>query len=147
MLKSAVNQLIYSGFLVMSYFDMYWQYMIIEKRLLKLILNHLIIKTEKMKKLFIVALLALGLNGFSQEVSSWSAKKIEKMTTELSLTAEQQKLMLPLFEEQKKYFDDIKANPDTNDANRAKIREIQKQVNAILTPEQLTRQKELKANK
>lgn len=100
-----------------------------------------------MKKLFIVALLALGLNGFAQEVSAWSTKKVEKMTTELSLTAEQQKLMLPLFEEQKKIYDDIKANPDTKDANRAKIREIGKQINAILTPEQVARQKELKANK
>jgi Spy/CpxP family protein refolding chaperone len=100
-----------------------------------------------MKKLFIVALLALGLNGFAQEVSAWSTKKVEKMTTELSLTAEQQKLMLPLFEEQKKLYDDIKANPDTKDANRAKIREIGKQINAILTPEQVARQKELKANK
>lgn len=100
-----------------------------------------------MKKLFIVALLAIGLNGFAQEVSAWSTKKVEKMTTELSLTAEQQKLMLPLFEEQKKIYDDIKANPDTKDANRAKIREIGKQINAILTPEQVARQKELKANK
>lgn len=100
-----------------------------------------------MKKLFIVALLALGLNGFAQEISSWSTKKVEKMTTELSLTAEQQKLMLPLFEEQKKLYDDIKANPDTKDANRAKIREIGKLINAILTPEQVARQKELKANK
>ncbi|GGA70743.1 hypothetical protein GCM10008015_09450 [Flavobacterium palustre] len=100
-----------------------------------------------MKKLFIVAILALGLNGFAQEVSAWSTKKVEKMTTELSLTAEQQKLMLPLFEEQKKIYDDIKANPDTKDDNRAKIREIVKQINAILTPEQLARQKELKANK
>lgn len=100
-----------------------------------------------MKKLFIVALLALGLNGFAQEVSAWSTKKVEKMTTELSLTAEQQKLMLPLFEEQKKLYDDIKANPDTKDANRAKIREVGNKINAILTPEQIARQKELKANK
>lgn len=100
-----------------------------------------------MKKLFIVALLALGLNGFAQEVSAWSTKKVEKMTTELSLTAEQQKLILPLFEEQKKLYDEIKANPDTKDANRAQIREIGKKINAILTPEQIARQKELKANK
>ena len=98
-----------------------------------------------MKKLFIVALLALGLNGFAQEVSAWSTKKVEKMTTELSLTAEQQKLMLPLFEEQKKYYDDIKANPDTKDANRAKIREVGNKINAILTPEQKELQKSLKA--
>lgn len=100
-----------------------------------------------MKKLFIVALLALGLNGFAQEVSAWSTKKVEKMTTELSLTAEQQKLILPLFEEQKKLYDEIKVNPDTKDANRAQIREIGKKINAILTPEQIARQKELKANK
>lgn len=98
-----------------------------------------------MKKLFIVALLALGLNGFAQEVSAWSTKKVEKMTTELSLTAEQQKLMLPLFEEQKVLYDDIKANPDNKDVDRAKIREIGKKINAILTPEQVALQKTLKA--
>lgn len=100
-----------------------------------------------MKKLFIVALLALGLNGFAQEASAWSTKKLEKMTTELSLTAEQQKLMLPLFEEQKVLYDDIKANPNNKDADKAKIREIGKKMNAILTPEQLALQKELKAKK
>lgn len=99
-----------------------------------------------MKKLFIVALLALGLNGFAQEAKkSWSEKKIEKMTSELSLTAEQQKLMLPLFEEQKVLYDDIKANPDNKDADRAKIREIGNRMNAILTPEQVALQKTLKA--
>lgn len=97
-----------------------------------------------MKKLFIVALLALGLNGFAQEVSAWSSKKVEKMATELSLTPEQQKLMLPLFEEQKKYYDDIKANPDIKDANRAKIREVGNKINAILTPEQVALEKSLR---
>jgi Spy/CpxP family protein refolding chaperone len=91
--------------------------------------------------------LAIGLNGFAQEISSWSSKKVEKMTTELTLTAEQQKLMLPLFEEQKVLYDDIKANPDNKDADRIKIREIGKKMNAILTPEQVALQKTLKAKK
>lgn len=98
-----------------------------------------------MKRLFIAALLALGLNGFAQEVSAWSTKKVEKMTTELSLTAEQQKLLLPLFDEQKVQYDDIKANPDNKDADRVKIKEIAKKMNAILTPEQIALQKTLKA--
>lgn len=104
--------------------------------------------TKKMKKLFIVALFAFGLNMNAQEAKkTWSEKKIEQMNTDLTLTAEQQKLMLPLFDEQKKLYDDIKANPETKDANRAKIREVGNKINAILTPEQLARQKELKANK
>ncbi len=98
-----------------------------------------------MKKLFIIALLALGLSGFAQEVSAWSTKKVEKMTSELTLTPEQQKLLLPLFEEQKVLYDDIKANPDTKDANRTKIREVGKKINAVLTPAQLELQKTLKA--
>ncbi|MBP8156432.1 MAG: hypothetical protein KAX81_05340 [Leadbetterella sp.] len=98
-----------------------------------------------MKKLFIVALLALGLNGFAQEASAWSTKKVEKMASELTLTAEQQKLMLPLFEEQKALYDDIKANPGNKDADRAKIREIGNKINAVLTPEQLALLKTLKA--
>ena len=97
-----------------------------------------------MKRLFIVALLALGLNGFAQETSAWAAKKIEKMTVELTLTTDQQKLLLPLFEEQKVLYDDIKANPDNKDADRAKIREIGNKMQAILTPEQKETQKALK---
>lgn len=98
-----------------------------------------------MKKLFIVALLVCGLNGFAQQVSSWSKKKVDKMTTELSLTEEQQKQLLPLFDEQKKLYDDIKANPDNKEADKVKIKDIIKQMNAILTPEQIKLQKELKS--
>ncbi|MGQ7946160.1 hypothetical protein [Flavobacterium sp. WC2509] len=98
-----------------------------------------------MKRLFIVALLALGLNGFAQEASAWSTKKLEKMTTELTLTAEQQKLILPLLEEQKVLYDDIKENPDNKDADKAKIREVGNKMQAILTPEQKETQKALKA--
>jgi protein CpxP len=98
-----------------------------------------------MKKLFIVALLVLGLNGFAQEASPWSKKKLDKMTTELSLTEEQQKLMLPLFDEQKALYDDIKANPDNKEADKAKIKEIAKKMNLILTPEQKQTQKALKS--
>lgn len=100
-----------------------------------------------MKKLFVVALLALGLNGYAQEASPWAAKKLEKMTTELTLTADQQKLMLPLLEEQKLLYDDAKANPDNKDADKAKIREIGSKMQAILTSEQKDAQKALKAAK
>ncbi len=98
-----------------------------------------------MKKLFIVALLAIGLNGFAQEASAWSTKKLDKMTSELTLTAEQQKLMLPLLEEQKVLYDDIKANPGNKDVDRAKIREVGNKMQAILTSEQKETQKALKA--
>ena len=99
-----------------------------------------------MKKLFIVALLALGLNGSAQEAKkTWSEKKVEKMATELSLTVDQQKLLLPLFDEQKIIYDDIKANPDNKDADKTKIREIGAKINAVLTPEQKELQKTLKA--
>ncbi len=101
-----------------------------------------------MKKLFITALLAIGLSGFAQETKkSYSEKKVEKMTTELSLTTEQQKLLLPLFDEQEILYNDIKANPDNKDADKAKIREIGKKMNAILTPEQVALQKSLKEAK
>ena len=101
-----------------------------------------------MKKLFIVALLALGMSVHAQETKkTWSEKKIEALNADLSLTDDQKKAMIPLFDEQKKLYDEIKANPDTKDENRNKIREIGKQINAILTPEQLAKQKELKAKK
>lgn len=90
-----------------------------------------------MKKIFIIALLALGLNGFAQEVSAWSIKKVQKMAVEMSLTAEQQKILLPLIEERRMLYEDIKANPGNKNANRFKIKEIGKKINAVLTPEQV----------
>lgn len=101
-----------------------------------------------MKKLFIVALLALGLNASAQEAKrTWSEKKIETTYGALSLTEDQKKQMLPLFDEQEKLYKEIKTNPDTKDANRAQIKEIGKKLNAILTPEQAARLKEIKAAK
>ncbi|MBP6182207.1 hypothetical protein [Flavobacterium sp.] len=101
-----------------------------------------------MKKLFIVALLAIGLSGFAQEgKKSYAEKKVEKMTAELSLKVDQQKLLMPLFEEQEILYNDIKANPDHKDDNRVKIKEIGKKINAILTSEQLELQKTLKVKK
>jgi len=92
-------------------------------------------------------LIGFRIERIPQEASAWPTKKAEKMTTELLFTAEQQKLMLPLFEEQKALYDDIKANPDNKDADRANLREIGKIINAVLTPEQIVLQKTLKANK
>nr|WP_288834719.1 hypothetical protein [uncultured Flavobacterium sp.] len=101
-----------------------------------------------MKKLFIVALLALGLNASAQEAKkTWSEKKIETTYGGVSLTEDQKKQMLPLFDEQEKLYKEIKANPDVKDANKAKIKEVAKKISAVLTPEQTKLYKELKAKK
>ena len=96
-----------------------------------------------MKKLILVALLATGLNGFAQEADKKSGadKMLQKMTTELSLTTDQQALLKPILEEQSILRKDSKENPDHADANKVKIKELNKKVKEVLTPAQLEIQK------
>ncbi|WP_366186963.1 hypothetical protein [Flavobacterium ovatum] len=95
-----------------------------------------------MKKLFIAALLVASLTGFAQKKTS-ADKSLEKMTTELSLTADQQAKLKPILEEQDALKKDSKDNPDNADANKEKGKEIGKKMNAILTAEQKQLRKEL----
>jgi hypothetical protein len=64
-----------------------------------------------------------------------------KMTTELSLTTDQQALLKPILEEQSILRKDSKENPDHADANKVKIKELNKKVKEVLTPAQLEIQK------
>ena len=96
-----------------------------------------------MKKLILVALLAIGLSGFAQEAGKKGGadKMLQKMTTELSLTADQQAAIKPIIEEQMALKKDSKENPDHADANKVKGKEISKKIKGILTPAQLEIQK------
>ena len=96
-----------------------------------------------MKKLILVALLAIGLNGFAQEAGKKGGadKMMQKMTTELSLTADQQAAIKPIVEEQVALKKDSKENPDHADANKEKVKELSKKIKGMLTPEQLEIQK------
>ncbi|MCW2118722.1 hypothetical protein [Flavobacterium sp. 7A] len=94
-----------------------------------------------MKKLFIAALLVASLTGFAQKKNG-AEKMLDKMTTELSLTADQQAQLKPIFEEQAALQKDNKENPDNVDANKDKAKEIGKKINGILTPEQKKLRKE-----
>ena len=96
-----------------------------------------------MKKLILVALLAIGLNGFAQEANKKGGadKMLQKMTTELSLTADQQALLKPILEEQSALKKDSKENPDHADANKVKVKELNKKIKEVLTPAQLEIQK------
>jgi len=96
-----------------------------------------------MKKLILVALLAIGLNGFAQEAGKKGGadKMMQKMTTELSLTADQQAAIKPIVEEQVALKKDSKENPDHADANKVKVKELNKKINGMLTPAQLEIQK------
>jgi len=96
-----------------------------------------------MKKLILVALLAIGLNGFAQEAvkKGGADKMLQKMTTELSLTADQQAAIKPIVEEQVALKKDSKENPDHTDANKLKGKELSKKIKGMLTPEQLEIQK------
>ena len=78
-----------------------------------------------MKKLILVALLAAGLNGFAQEAGKKGGadKMLQKMTTELSLTADQQAALKPIVEEQVALKKDSKENPDHAEIGRASCRE------------------------
>jgi hypothetical protein len=96
-----------------------------------------------MKKLILVALLTMGLNGFAQEAGKKSGadKMLQKMTTELSLTADQQAAIKPIVEEQVALKKDSKENPDHADANKEKGKELSKKIKGMLTPTQLEIQK------
>ena len=96
-----------------------------------------------MKKLILVALLAAGLNGFAQEADKKGGadKMLQKMTTELSLTADQQAAIKPIVEEQVALKKDSKENPDHADANKEKGKELSKKIKGMLTSAQLEIQK------
>ena len=100
-----------------------------------------------MKKLIIAAILAVSLTGFAQEGKkkpSYAEKAIEKMTMDLSLTADQQAKLKPLYEAKGELKKDDKANPDHVEDNKLKNKEIDKEVNSILTKEQKDLRKELR---
>ncbi len=95
-----------------------------------------------MKKLVFAALLAASLSGFAQEAKKGGVDKmLGKMTTELSLTADQQEKLRPILEEQQALKKDSKDNPGNAEANKEKIKGTQKKVKAVLTPEQIELQK------
>jgi len=96
-----------------------------------------------MKKLILVAILATGLNGFAQEADKKGGadKMLQKMTTELSLTTDQQAAIKPIVEEQVALKKDSKENPDHADANKEKGKELSKKIKGMLTPAQLEIQK------
>ena len=96
-----------------------------------------------MKKLILAALLAGSLSGFAQEAGKKGGadKMLQKMTTELSLTADQQAAIRPIVEEQVALKKDSKENPDHADANKVKGKELSKKIKGMLTPTQLEIQK------
>jgi Spy/CpxP family protein refolding chaperone len=96
-----------------------------------------------MKKVIFAALLAASLSGFAQEAGKKGGadKMLQKMTTELSLTADQQATIKPIVEEQVALKKDSKENPDHADANKVKVKELNKKIKEVLTPAQLEIQK------
>ncbi|MGA9639274.1 hypothetical protein [Flavobacterium sp.] len=96
-----------------------------------------------MKKLIVIALLAISITGFAQEGKKkkgghevTTEMKLKKMTEELSLNADQQKQMAVVLEEQSAIMKASKENPDNKEENRGKMKEVSKKVKGILTPEQ-----------
>jgi TolA-binding protein len=95
-----------------------------------------------MKKLIFAVLLTASLSGFAQDSKKGGADKmLQKMTTELSLTTNQQALLKPILEEQSALRKDSKKNPDHADDNKVKLKELNKKIKEILTSEQLEIQK------
>lgn len=100
-----------------------------------------------MKKVIIVALLAIGLTGFAQEGKKKKGQehttemRLKKMTEELTLTADQQKQMSSIIEEQQALRKANKENPENKEANKGKMKEIGKKIKSILTPEQFEKWK------
>ena len=95
-----------------------------------------------MKKLIFAVLLAASLSGFAQDSKKGGADKmLQKMTTELTLTVDQQASLKPILEEQSALKKDSKENPDHADANKVKVKELNKKMKEVLTPAQLEIQK------
>ena len=95
-----------------------------------------------MKKLIFAVLLTASLSGFAQDSKKGGADKmLQKMTTELSLTADQQASLKPILEEQAALKKDSKENPDHADTNKVKVKELNKKIKEVLTPAQLEIQK------
>lgn len=95
-----------------------------------------------MKKLIFAVLLTASLSGFAQDSKKGGADKmLQKMTTELTLTADQQASLKPILEEQAALKKDSKKNPDHADANKVKVKELNKKIKEVLTPAQLETQK------
>lgn len=112
-----------------------------------LLKDKLIFKTKiQMKKFLIVALLAASLTGFAQSTTKKNSaeKAMDKMTSELTLTAEQQGQLKPFFEEQMALKEDTKLNSDHEEANKLKSKEINTKVYKFLTQEQNTLRKQLR---
>lgn len=100
-----------------------------------------------MKKLIIIALLAIGVTGFAQEGKKKKGHEVstemrlKKMTEELSLNADQQKKMAGVLEEQAAIKKAIKENPESKEENRGKMKETMKKMKEILSPEQFEKWK------
>ena len=96
-----------------------------------------------MKKVIFAALLAAGLNGFAQEAGKKDGadKMLQKLITELALTADQQAAIKPIVEEKVALKKDSKENPDHADANKVKLKELNKKIKELLTPAQSEIQK------
>ena len=96
-----------------------------------------------MKKLIFAVLLTASLNGFAQEAGKKGGadKRLQELTTELSLTADQQAAIRPIVEEQTALKKDSKENPDHADANKVKLKELNKKIKELLTPAQSEIQK------
>ena len=95
-----------------------------------------------MKKLIFAVLLTASLSGFAQDSKKGGAdKRLQELTTELSLTADQQVALKPIVEEQVALKKDSKENPDHADANKVKVKELNKKIKEVLTPAQLEIQK------
>lgn len=103
-----------------------------------------------MKKVIIVALLALSVTGFAQEgkkkkgPEQSTEMRLKKLTEELTLTADQQKQMASVIEEQAALK---KSNQDNQEANKGKMNELSQKVKGILTPEQFEKWKANKEHK
>lgn len=111
-----------------------------------------------MKKIVLMIAFVVGTTAFAQErkmnkKEHFSTEaKVEKMTKELDLTAEQQKKLTVLFDKQKTEMQKQKAaakleRSEKREALSSKKEEMDKEIRSILTPEQLKKWEALKAEK
>lgn len=104
-----------------------------------------------MKKLIIVAILAIGLTGFAQEgkkgrrpAEETIEMKVKKLTEELTLNADQQNKITSIIQEHVAKRKDNKENSENKEANKGEMKVFTDKIKAVLTPEQFKKWKALK---
>ncbi len=106
-----------------------------------------------MKKVFVIALLAIGLTSFAQEGKKKNRPeqniemRINKISQELALNEDQKKQLGALMNDFETFKSDKKEKLDNKKPNKRKLKEFSERMKNILTPEQFEKWQGLKKDR